>query len=116
MHIWSRLLRMKSNEWGRYVQYVIGDDNQTTAAARVGVAQPTIGRWLEGNVPDRANVAALAQAYGRSELEAFIAAGMLTADQVGRSLNKASRELLASLFAGEELEDPPVERNGRRRA
>jgi transcriptional regulator with XRE-family HTH domain len=106
---------MRSNEWGRYVRYVIGDDDQTTVAARVGVSQPTVGRWLKGMVPDPGTVAALAEEYGRSVPEAFVAAGMLTVDQVGRSLSKASREMLAGLFSGEQPGDPPQAAKARRR-
>jgi transcriptional regulator with XRE-family HTH domain len=107
---------MRSDEWGRYVKYVIGDDDQTTVAARVGVSQPTVGRWLKGMVPDPGAVAALAEEYGRSVPEAFVAAGMLTVDQVGRSLSKTSREMLAALFAGEQPGDPPPTETRRRRA
>ncbi len=108
--------RMSNEVWGRYVQYVIGDDDQTKAAARVGVSQPTVGRWIKGQVPDAAHVAALAQEYDRSVPEAYVAAGMLTVDQVGRALSKSSRNLLADLFAGNRLDEPPDVQTRRRGA
>lgn len=98
---------MRSKEWSRYVAHIIGTDDQTTVGERVGVSQPTVGRWLKGTIPDPGTVAELARVYGRSAPEAFVAAGMLTADEVGRSLTKKSRDLLASLFLGDEL--PPID-------
>jgi transcriptional regulator with XRE-family HTH domain len=106
---------MRSDEWARYVKYVIGDDDQTTAAARVGVSQPTVGRWLKGMVPDHHHVAALAEEYDRDVLEAFVAAGLLTVNQAP-SLSKASRVILAALFSGEQPGDPPSSAGRRRQA
>lgn len=99
---------MSSDEWARYVKYVIGSDDQTTAGARVGVSQTTIGRWLKGKVPDAGHVAALAEEYDRDVLEAFVAAGLLTVNQAP-SLSGTSREMLAGLFSGEQPGDPPAE-------
>lgn len=106
----------KHAEWARYVKYVVGDDDQTTVAARVGVSQTTVSRWLKGMVPDPGTVAALAEEYGRSVPEAFVAAGMLTVDQVGRSMSKASRQLLAELYSGEQPGDPPARPSRAKRA
>lgn len=105
---------MRSKEWSRYVAHVIGTDDQKTVAERVGVSQPTVGRWLRGTVPDVGTVAELARVYGRSVPEAFVAAGMLTVDDVGRSLSKKSRDLLSALFLGDDLpNDGAAPRQGR---
>ena len=61
---------------------VVGDDQQNVVAQRTGVDQATISRWKKSDQPGRAdNVAALARAYGRPVLEAFVAAGFLTAEE-----------------------------------
>ncbi len=107
------------NMWQQYVAAVAGGATQTAIGERTGIAQSTIGRWLNGGyVPtEAAKVAAFAQAYERNPLEAFVAAGMLTQDEAGRGLDESSVILLRSLAPAStespaarnpRAEDPPV--------
>lgn len=71
--------------WSEYVRWVIGDARQIDVAARTGIDQGTVSRWLRD---ERASVSyqaarALARAYGRPVLEAFTLAGILGADETG---------------------------------
>ncbi|WP_435745000.1 helix-turn-helix domain-containing protein [Nocardioides sp. SYSU DS0663] len=60
----------------------MGDDQQKDAAAKAGLDQSAISRWLRTGTPGRAeNVAAFARAYNRPVLEAFVAAEFLTAQE-----------------------------------
>jgi transcriptional regulator with XRE-family HTH domain len=86
--------------WIAYVEALMGEDTQTQAAARTGIAQTTIGRWLNGvKAPtEAAKVAAFAQGYQRNVIEAFVAAGMLTGEQAGRGLPAKSRRFLLDIM------------------
>lgn len=65
--------------WWSYVERIIGDDNQKTVAAKIGVDQATVSRWKVADTPGKAeNVIQLARGYGRPVLEAMVAAGFLT--------------------------------------
>lgn len=59
-----------------------GGDNQSVIARRLGIPTATVSRW-QGSTPKPESVAAFARAYGRPALEAFVAAGFLTADEAG---------------------------------
>lgn len=72
------------NDWSKYVRELTGDEPQDEVGRKVGVAGSTISRWRAGNRPGRpAEVAALAVAYDRDVLEAFVAAEYLTWEQAG---------------------------------
>lgn len=60
---------------------VAGTANQTEIAKRAGLTQPSVNRW-QTTVPRPANVVAFARAYERPVLEAFVAAGWLSEDDV----------------------------------
>jgi transcriptional regulator with XRE-family HTH domain len=66
--------------WWEYVQRHAPGDTQASIAAAAGVTGPTVSRWSTGKqgVDPRA-AAAFARAYRRPVLEAFVAAGFLTA-------------------------------------
>lgn len=87
--------------WSVYVDAVAPREQhrQEDIAEASGVTQATVSRWLNGKVvPDRAvEVAAFAKAYGRNVLEAFVAAGLLSEDEIGRGLPASSRRYLAEL-------------------
>lgn len=72
-----------SMPWWRYVLQHSGGDANATIAKHVGVTAPSVGRWSRGTNPDPAQAAAFARHYGRPVLEAFIAAGFLTAEEAG---------------------------------
>jgi transcriptional regulator with XRE-family HTH domain len=107
--------------WAAYVRAVTGDVPAQAISDKIaervgeGVSQPTVSRWLAGKNSGElkpGNVAAFATAYDRPVLQAFLAAGLLTANQVGKGL---TRTQIAFVL---ELEPPPERRDitKRRRA
>lgn len=68
--------------WWEYVVSVSGGATQTAIADRTGVTQSSINRWRTTQ-PKSDNVVSFARAYGRPVLEAFVAAGFLTAEDAG---------------------------------
>jgi transcriptional regulator with XRE-family HTH domain len=70
--------------WWDYVQTVTGNALQKDIAAATGIDQSSISRWQRGtNTPRADAVVLLARAYGRSPVEALVAAGYLTSDEPG---------------------------------
>jgi transcriptional regulator with XRE-family HTH domain len=71
--------------WAEYVKRTIGGDNQVAVAAKTGITQSTVSRWLAGQKTpgEPAVVARFAQSYGANVLEAFVAAGMLSEEEAG---------------------------------
>lgn len=67
--------------WWGYVERVTGNATNADIANKIGVTGPSIGRWKSGSHPDPGTAATLARAYDRPVLEAFIAAGFLTAEE-----------------------------------
>lgn len=66
--------------WWHYVEQTAPGRPQEEIARRVGVSAATVTRWKVSE-PRPSNVAAFARAYGRPVLEAFVAAGFLTAQE-----------------------------------
>jgi transcriptional regulator with XRE-family HTH domain len=63
---------------------VTGKAAQKDIAAAAGIDQSSISRWQRGSITPRAEaVVALARAYGRSPVEALVAAGYLSSDELG---------------------------------
>lgn len=78
------MVRGMDRKWAGYVARVTRGENQVTVAARTGINQSTVGRWLRGSRPgDCTQVAGFARTYGGNVLEAFVAAGYITADEAG---------------------------------
>jgi len=70
--------------WWQYVVTVTGNAAQKDIAAATGIDQSSISRWQRGtNTPRAEAVVALARAYGRSPVEALVAAGYLASDELG---------------------------------
>lgn len=69
--------------WSEYVRRITGGDAQNVIAKKAGVDQSTVSRWLRGiGKIDPANAAALARAYHRPVIEAFVAADFIGPDEV----------------------------------
>jgi transcriptional regulator with XRE-family HTH domain len=63
---------------------VTGDATQKDIASATGIDQSSISRWQRGtNTPRAEAVVTFARAYGRSPVEALIAAEYLSSDDVG---------------------------------
>jgi transcriptional regulator with XRE-family HTH domain len=70
--------------WWQYVVTVTGNVAQKEIATATGIDQSSISRWQRGtNTPRAEAVVALARAYGRSPVEALVAAGYLSSDELG---------------------------------
>ena len=70
--------------WPEYVRRLSRGDNQVTIEARTSIDQGTVSRWLNGKTtPSPAQAAKFAQSYDGNVLEAFVAAGFLTAEEAG---------------------------------
>ena len=89
----------QANLWAAYIARFGAGLTQQEVGAKAGVDQATVGRWLRGvKAPtEAANVAAVAQAFDRNPLEAFVAAGFLTVDEAGRGLEDDSRQMLSEM-------------------
>jgi transcriptional regulator with XRE-family HTH domain len=70
--------------WPEYVRRVTRGHTQAQIAKKSGVAESNIGRWIRGEhgQPKPDNVLALAKAFGQPVVEALVAAGYLSADEV----------------------------------
>jgi transcriptional regulator with XRE-family HTH domain len=63
---------------------VTGNAAQKDIATATGIDQSSISRWQRAtNTPRAEAVVALARAYGRSPVEALVAAGYLSSSEVG---------------------------------
>jgi len=70
--------------WPEYVRRLSRGDNQVAIEARTSIDQGTVSRWLSGKTkPSPAQAAKFAQSYDGNVLEAFVAAGFLTAEEAG---------------------------------
>jgi transcriptional regulator with XRE-family HTH domain len=70
--------------WPEYVRRLSRGDNQVAIEARTSIDQGTVSRWLRSKTtPSPAQAAKFAQGYDGNVLEAFVAAGFLTAEQAG---------------------------------
>jgi len=76
--------RVAEATWWRYVVTVTGNAAQKDIAAATGIDQSSISRWQRRtNTPRAEAVVALARAYGRSPVEALVAAGYLSSTELG---------------------------------
>lgn len=70
--------------WWKYVATVTGNAAQKDVAAATGIDQSSISRWQRGaNTPRAEAVITLARTYGRSPVEALVAAGYLSSGELG---------------------------------
>jgi transcriptional regulator with XRE-family HTH domain len=100
--------------WATYVARVARTDVSTEIAKATGINQSSVYRWLkEEATPTTAHAARFAQTYGRNVLEAFVAAGFLTAEEAGMppapevDLTEVSAEELAREVTRRLTDDTP---------
>lgn len=74
----SGIRNIEDMAWWAYVQKRAKGESNSRIAQAVGVTPSSVSRWGSGSMPDPAQAAAFARAYGRPVLEAFAAAGFLT--------------------------------------
>lgn len=70
--------------WTAYVKHAIGDDKQVAVAEKTSIDQTTISRWLHGETRSLTpqTVSRFAHGYNLPVVEAFVEAGLLTADDI----------------------------------
>ena len=78
--------------WWEYVTEIAGTENQSEIARRVGLAQPSVNRWRT-SIPKSENVISFAKAFGRPPLEALLAAGLVSDEDVDLTLIPARATL-----------------------
>jgi transcriptional regulator with XRE-family HTH domain len=71
--------------WTDYVRRIAENLNQLEIAAKTGISQTNIGRWLRGapGIPKADNVVQFARAFDQPPVEALMAAGYITPDEAG---------------------------------
>lgn len=92
--------------WREYILRVAEGDSQKEISRRTGVDQGTVSRWMNpkpGSTIGPENVKKFARGYSREVLEAFVAAGLVTKDEVGvevsaRSLAQYSNDELIRIL------------------
>ena len=91
--------------WSEYVRRVSSPLTQTQISERCGVAQTNIGRWLRGDpgLPRAESVVAFARAFEQPVIEALVAAGYITPDEVGISFVPHKGRTSIREFSTEEL-------------
>lgn len=90
--------------WPEYLRRIVGDQTQSLVAQQVGVGRLSVCNWLQGKTrPKAETVIAVARVYGRSPIEALLAAGYLNHDEVDAPLEiRASpRDLSGADLAAE---------------
>lgn len=98
---------MTVDQWARYVRDHAENLNQLEIAAKTGIAQSNVGRWLRGEpgLPKAESVVALARAFNQPPIEALVAAGYITEAEAGVKARETrtplteytDRELVAEL-------------------
>jgi transcriptional regulator with XRE-family HTH domain len=85
--------------WPAYIEKVSGTTSRRDIARASGVSPSAISRWFTGDTQptDAGNVAAIAIAYGRNPVEAFVAAGLLDLHDAAKGLTRSEVRLLESL-------------------
>lgn len=69
--------------WPEYLRRIVGDQTQAVIAKQVGVGRLSVCNWLQGKTrPKAETVILVARVYERSPIEALLAAGYLSHDEV----------------------------------
>jgi transcriptional regulator with XRE-family HTH domain len=72
-------------DWPSYVRRIAAGLTQAQIAERIQAAPSNVGRWLRGErgQPTANNVIAFARAFDQPAMEAMIAAGYFTPEEIG---------------------------------
>lgn len=86
--------------WPEYVRRVTRGHSQAQIAAKTGVAESNISRWMRGThgQPKPENVLALAKAFDQPPIEALIAAGYVSREDVNAERTPLSAYTMAELI------------------
>lgn len=87
--------------WSQYLRRISGGATQAKIAERIGLGRLSVGNWLHGKTrPKPETVMLVARAYGRSPIEALLAASYLRSEEVRLPIERRSSP---ADFAAEEL-------------
>lgn len=80
--------------WQEFVRRIAGPLTQAQIGEKIGVAPSNVGRWLRGEpgMVRAESVIAFAKAFNASPMEAMIAAGYFTHDDVGTTVRSPLSE------------------------
>lgn len=88
----------KNNTWMAYLATIAPYTADNAIAKKTGVQQSMMSKWRHGQAsPGLKMVTAVATAYGRNPVEAYVAAGLIDLDLVIKSLRMDSILLLREL-------------------
>lgn len=76
------LSHMALETWPLYVARISGEARNVDIARAIGVSESTITRWKDGKLPTPSIAVSVARAYNQPPLEALVAAGYLTVDEM----------------------------------
>ena len=108
---WGTMWRVTYPTWSDYLQAIAGDDTGRQIAQKTGNSESTVSRWRSGAyLPEPRQAVAVARIYARNPIEALIAAGYLTEDEAGISV-ETPRALQLRAFTDIELAREIVRRS-----
>ena len=90
--------------WPEYLRRITGGQTQAQIAERIGIGRLSVCNWLHGKTrPKAETVITVARVYGRSPIEALLAASYLTTEEVGApvELRTSPRDFPAAELAAE---------------
>lgn len=77
--------------WPQYLRRISGGATQAQIAERIGIGRLSVCNWLHGKTQPKAETVMLvARAYGRSPIEALLAASYLRAEEVRLPIERRS--------------------------
>ena len=75
--------------WPQYLRRISGAATQAQIADRIGIGRLSVCNWLHGKTrPKAETVMVVARAYGRSPIEALIAASYLGAEELAAEVRR----------------------------
>lgn len=92
--------------WPEYLRRIVGEQTQSLIAQQVGVGRLSVSNWLQGKTrPKAETVIMVARVYGRSPIEALLAAGYLSHDELDgpKDIRVSPREMSNSNLVAELL-------------
>ncbi|MBU3751691.1 MAG: helix-turn-helix transcriptional regulator [Mycobacterium sp.] len=90
--------------WPEYLRRITGGQTQSQMAERIGIGRLSVCHWLHGKTRPKPETAiAVARVYGRSPIEALLAAGYLEHAEVRLPIEnrRSPRDLAAEDMAAE---------------
>ena len=90
--------------WPQYIRRISGGLTQAQIAERIGIGRLSVCNWLLGKTQPKAEtVISVARAFGRSPVEALVAASYLGTEEIGAPIDiqVSLEDVLGDLLAAE---------------